>query len=147
MRTITSLASMTVPTPTVRAYNSKNFPFFLSHVYRICFVNFYLLGHFAHVSPEKSCIRKNRVLIEGFDSSSRNQRRTGLIECNVSVRTDAANEELDSSGILNQLFIALALRLQIRRIAIQNMSVVWINVDMLQNMELENHFTVVICVP
>ena len=49
-----------------------------------------------------------QYLVEGLDSGPGNERRSGLVEGDVAVRPDAADEELHPAGLGDLPFVVLA---------------------------------------
>jgi len=79
-------------------------------------------------------VSQYRVVGEGFYTCSRLEAGTGLVECNVPVGSDASEEELDASGLLYLFFVLLAFGLQIGRIAVEDVDVAWIHIDVGEEM-------------
>ena len=72
-----------------------------------------LLGNLVNVAIEKPGVGDDGVLSQRLYSCTRHQRRSWLIEGDVTVRTDAADEQLDAAGLCDQLFVLVALFLQV----------------------------------
>lgn len=64
-----------------------------------------------------------------LDARARRERRARLVERDVAVGADAAEEELDAAVGLDLALVLLALLLQILRIAIQQMHVLASNAE------------------
>ena len=73
-----------------------------------------------------------KYLIESLDASSGYERRSGLVEGDVTVGADSTNEEFDPAGLGNLPFVVDALKLEVRRVSVEDVDVVRINVDMLK---------------
>ena len=71
-------------------------------------------------------------LVESFDPGPRHQARSGLVEGDVAVGPDAADEELDAAGLGDLPFVLLTLGLKARRVAIEDVHVGRVDVDMLR---------------
>ena len=59
------------------------------------------------------------------------ERRSGLVEGDVSVRTDSPDEEIDSSRGLDLGLVRRALRGQVLGLAVQDVDVIGLDVDFL----------------
>ena len=71
-------------------------------------------------------------LIERLDPGPRDERRSGFVESDVAVGSDASNEEFDSAGLGNLLFVIETLDLQVRRVSVEDVHVVGVNVNVLK---------------
>lgn len=60
---------------------------------------------------------------------SRNSFHTGFVEGNVTVRTDASQEQVDATDGFDFSFVRLAFLHKIWRVPIKDMCVVWFDVD------------------
>ena len=78
---------------------------------------------------EKARVRDDRVLRERLDSRARAERRKRLVEGQMSVRSDAAHEQIDASCLLDPRLVVRALFLQIGRVAVENVHVFGLDVD------------------
>lgn len=90
-----------------------------------------LLGNLGHVSAKEPGISDDGVLVEGLDPGPGEQRGPGLIEGNVAIGSNASDKELDATGFLNQFLITFTLCIEVSSVAIQDVSVIWVNVDVL----------------
>lgn len=88
-----------------------------------------LLWHLAVVVAEEASIRIDRVHRQRLQSGARGKARAGLVEGNVPVGTDAADEQLDATGLLDLRLVRGALRLQVWCIAIEDVRILRIDVD------------------
>ena len=52
------------------------------------------------------------------------------IESNVSIRANATQEQLDTAGVFDLLLICYALRFQVCGVAVQDVDVRWVDIDM-----------------
>lgn len=90
---------------------------------------------------EKPRIRLQRVLGQRLNTRTRNQRRAGLIERNMTIRTDPADEQFDAAGRQDFTLEGVAFGFKVRRVAVENVDVCGINVDVLE--EVVEHEEVV----
>jgi len=89
-------------------------------------------GHFADVIVEEPGIGVDGLLVEGLDSGARRQAGARLIEGNVSIWPNTSNKQPDAACVFDHLLVLLALSLQIFSVAVQNVSVLWVDVDVLE---------------
>lgn len=87
------------------------------------------LGNLADVVVKESRVSYDSVVGESFDPRARSKTRAGLVEGNVSVWSDTPKEELDAASTPDLLLVSHALGLQIGRVAIQDVDVGGIDVD------------------
>ena len=88
------------------------------------------LRHLVHVVVEETAVGNDSVRRKRLLASTRCKRRSRLVERNMTVRTNAAQEQVDTAKLANHLLVMSTLCRQIRRIAIENMYVLTANVDM-----------------
>jgi hypothetical protein len=93
------------------------------------------------IAPKEPRVRKNGVVGKRLDPSPRPEAGARLIESEVSIGTNAAEEEFDTPDFLDLLLEVMALGFQIRRIAIQDMNIG--RVDVYVREEMVEHEAVV----
>jgi len=87
------------------------------------------LGHLGDIAVKETSIGNDGFVGQGLDTSARGQGRTGLVEGNMTIGTNTAQEELDTTNTGNLSLELLTLFIQIRSITIQNVSVLGLDVD------------------
>jgi len=85
--------------------------------------------HFAHVTVEEARVGEHGVVRERLYASARAQARARFVECDVAVGTNSAKEELDATVGFDLCFIGSAFDIQIRGIAVQDIDIARVNVD------------------
>ena len=91
-----------------------------------------LSGHQAHVVVEEARVGVYGLLGERLEARARDKTRAGLVEGNVAVGSDAADEELDATGGLDRRLELLALARQVASVAVQYVHIARIDVDVLE---------------
>lgn len=86
-------------------------------------------GHLGDVVAEEARVGEDGVVGERLDARPRRQAGPGLIEGDVAVLADAAEEQVDAAGRLDLLLVLHALGLEVRRVAVQDVHVVRPDVD------------------
>mmetsp|Transcript_28081 Transcript_28081/g.39622 ORF Transcript_28081/g.39622 Transcript_28081/m.39622 type:complete len:228 (+) Transcript_28081:1014-1697(+) len=90
------------------------------------------LGHFVNVTSKESSIRFDGVVCKGLNSSFAGQAGARLVESNVTISANTTKEEFNSTNSCNFLFIVFALLFKILGIAIQNVDVLLLDVDVIE---------------
>ena len=91
-----------------------------------------LLGHLGDIVVEETAVGNDGVGGEGLDTGLAGEGRAGLVEGDVAVGADAAHEEVDASGCLNHTLVAGTLGQEVGGIAVENMNILGVNVDMVE---------------
>ena len=87
------------------------------------------LGDFVYVIVEKAAVGDDGVRGEGLLAGAALEAGAGLVEGDVAVGADAAHEEVDAAGRGDGLFIVGALSFQVRGVAVQDMDVLFLDID------------------
>ena len=82
----------------------------------------------AQVVVEEARVREDGVIGKRLDTSARRQAGARLVECDVPVLTDTAEEEVDATHSLDLGLVLDALGFQIWRVAVQNVHIVGVDV-------------------
>jgi hypothetical protein len=69
------------------------------------------------------------IVCKGLYTCPRFEAGTWFIECDMAVRPNTAQEQLDATGSQHLLLVLMAFGLEIRRIAVEYVDVVWLHVD------------------
>jgi len=88
------------------------------------------LGHLVHVVVEEAAVGDDGICGEALHTGAALQGAEGLVEGDVSVGTDAAHEEVDATGCLDGSFVLSALSSKVLGVAVQDMYVLLLDVDM-----------------
>ena len=88
-----------------------------------------LLGNEVDIVVEETRIGDDCVGGKRFDMGKATQRGTGLVECQVSIRTYTSHKEVDAAGSCNGLFVVGALSIQVLGVAIENMNILGLDID------------------
>lgn len=86
-------------------------------------------GDFERVVVEEPRIVQDGIVGQSLDTRARSERRTRLVEGNVTVRTDTSHEKIDTTHFLDLGLVLVALGHEIRRVAVENVNVLRLNVD------------------
>lgn len=81
------------------------------------------------VIAEKSRVGENGVVCQGLDPGSTGQARPGLVESDVAVLANAGKEEVDTADGLDGIFVGDALGLEVLGIAVQDVHVGGVDID------------------
>lgn len=87
------------------------------------------LGHLLEVVVEESTVGEDGVVGQGLDTGARRQRGAGLIEGDMSIGANAAQEEVNATVGLDGGFVGYTLGLEIWRIAIEDVDVARVDID------------------
>ena len=87
------------------------------------------LGDLVHVVVEEAAVGDDGVGGEGLLAGAAGKAGAGLVEGDVAVGADAAHEEVDAAGGGDGLFIVLALGLDVGGVAVEDMDVLLLDVD------------------
>jgi len=85
--------------------------------------------HIPHLSPEKPRVRPHSLVRQCLDSRPRNQTGTRLVESDVAVGSDAAEEEVDSPYGFDAGFVGGAFGFEIGSVTVQDVDVLARDVD------------------
>ena len=88
------------------------------------------LGDLVHVIVEEAAVGDDGVGGEGFLAGAAGEAGAGLVEGDMAVRTDAAHEQVDAAGSEDGLLVVLALGLQVLGIAVEDMDIFLLDVNM-----------------
>jgi hypothetical protein len=86
------------------------------------------------VVPEESRVRKYCIVCKGLYTCARLEAGARFIECNVAIGSNTAQEKLNTTGLQDLLLVIMTFELQIRRITVEDIDVVWFYVDMGEEM-------------
>ena len=89
-----------------------------------------LLGDQVEVAFEEAAVGVDGVGGEGFDSCLAGERGAGFVEGEVAVGAYAAHEEVDAAGGFDGFLVVVTFFYQIGRIAVEDMDVLRLDVDM-----------------
>ena len=81
------------------------------------------LGHFIDITFEETAVCNDGISSQRLLTCTAGQRRTRLIESDMTVGTDTAKEQVDATELLNLLLVGLALSCKILSIAVQNVDI------------------------
>lgn len=87
------------------------------------------LRHLLHVPAEEARIGENSIVCESLDSGATREGGAGLVEGDVAVWPDAAEEEINSTDFTDGLFVREALRFEVWGGAAEHVDILWGNVD------------------
>ena len=82
-------------------------------------------------------------LVEGLDPGPGHQARSGLVEGDVAVGPDAADEEPDAAGFGDLPLVLLALGLKVGRVAVEDVHVGGVDVDVLRKKSIFQQLSLV----
>jgi len=91
-----------------------------------------LLRHLSFVVVEETAVGLDGIGGEGLNTRSGGEAAAWLVEGNMSVRTYATHEEVYTTGILDHLLVVCTLCHKVLGIAIEDMDVLWLDVDMVE---------------
>ena len=83
-----------------------------------------------YIIVKETAVSNDGIGGKGLLAGTALQAGAWLVEGNMSIRTNATHEQVNTACILNSFLIVLALCLQILGIAIENMDIFFLNVDM-----------------
>ena len=86
------------------------------------------------VIVEKARVGQDRIVRQGLDTCAAAQRRTGFIECDMSVGANSPEEQLDATITGNAGLERGAFCCKVWRISIQDVDVLWRYVDVGEEM-------------
>ena len=78
------------------------------------------MRHFADIALEEPRVRQNGVVCEGLDPRAARERGAGLVERDVPVLTDAAEEELDAAVFFDLGFVGFAFADEVFGVAVED---------------------------
>ena len=90
------------------------------------------LRHILEIIPKKSSIRKYRIKREGLDSSSTGEGGPRLVERDIPVEPDVAEERVDAAGGFDGGFVCDAFGFEIRRVAVEDVDIAGMHVDVVE---------------
>ena len=93
------------------------------------------------IATEEAAVGNTGIGGEGLHTGSRAQRRAWLVECDMTIRADTADEQVDTTCLLDHLLVVLALSLKVGCITIKDMYVLLWTVDMIE--QVASHESVV----
>ena len=82
-----------------------------------------LLGHLVHVVVEEARVHDQRVVGQCLDAGARVERRERLVEGQMAVFADTAQEEVDAPCAANLLLVFVALLLQVGGVAVEDVDI------------------------
>jgi len=90
------------------------------------------VGDLGDIVIEETSVGNDGVVGQGLDTGTGVQGRTGLVEGNVTIGTDTAQEELDAANRGDLLLIALALEIQISCVSVKDVDVLGEDINVLE---------------
>ena len=90
------------------------------------------LGHLVHVVIEEARVGDDGIGGERLLARAAGQRRERLVEGDVAVGADAADEQVDAACLGNHFLVVLALSIQVLCITVQNMDILLRTVDVVE---------------
>lgn len=87
------------------------------------------LGHFVNIAVEETRVGKDGVVGKCLDTSAAGKTGARLVEGNVAILTNASKEEVYSASGLDGVFVANALGLEVGGVAIEDVDVGGVDVD------------------
>jgi hypothetical protein len=84
----------------------------------------------AHIAAEEAGIGEHGIVGKRLHASPRGQAGSGLIEGNVAIWTNTTEEKLNASVGLDLCLVLAALNIEIRGIAIQNVDIAGVDINM-----------------
>ena len=91
-----------------------------------------LLWNEAKVVVEETAVGVDSVCGQRLDTSARREGRTWLVESEVTVRTDTAHEEVDTTCLCNHFLVVVALCHEVRSVTIEDVYVLRLDVDVVE---------------
>ena len=88
-----------------------------------------LLGHLRLVVVEEAAVSLDGIGGKGFDAGTAGEAGARLVEGDVAVGAYAAHEKVDAAGLGNHLLVVGALRQQVGRIAVEDVHILGLDVD------------------
>lgn len=85
--------------------------------------------HLVNVAVEEARVGQDGVVGERLDARAAGERRAGLVEGDVAVLADAGQEEVDAAARLDGVFVGDALGLEVGRVAVEDVHVGGVDVD------------------
>lgn len=89
-----------------------------------------LFGHLGQVVIKEARIRNDCVMSKRLDSRPWHEGRPWFVERHVTIRPNSSHKQLYAASFRDLLLILVALIGQIVRISVQNVDILWLNVDM-----------------
>lgn len=86
-------------------------------------------GNLGEITIKESRVGLDGLVVQALDSGLGGERRPRLVECEVAVGADTAEEQLDAAVALDLLLVALALGDEVRRVGIGDVYVLGGDVD------------------
>ena len=90
------------------------------------------LGYFIDVALEETTVGNDGIRRQRLLTGTTAQATTRLVESDVTIGTDTAEEQVDATKLLNLTLIGLALGSQVRGIAIEDMDILLGTVDVVE---------------
>jgi hypothetical protein len=86
-------------------------------------------GYLIQVVSKEPRVGNDCVVGKGLDTGARLETGAWFVEGNVSIGSNATEEQLDATDTLDLIFIVLALGLEVRGVAVEDVDVFWLGVD------------------
>lgn len=90
------------------------------------------VGDLGDIVVKEAGVGDDGVVGKGLDTSAGVEGRAGLVEGNVTIGTDTAQEELNATDSGDLLLVALALEIQVCCVAVEDVDVLGEDVDVLE---------------
>lgn len=88
--------------------------------------------NFGDIVVKEAGIGDNGIVSQGLDAGAGVEGGSRFVEGNVTIRTDASQEELNTSDGGDLLLITLAFEIQVRGISIEDVDILGENIDVLE---------------
>ena len=98
------------------------------------------LGYLVHVVVEEARVGYDSVLSESLLSGERSERRTRLVESDVSVGTDTTHKEVDATVGSDLSLIVGTLLFEVFGIAVEDIHIFLLDVDVSEEVERFDYF-------
>lgn len=87
-------------------------------------------GHLCHVVAKEARVGQDGVVGERLDAGAAGKTGAGLVEGDVAILADASKEQVNAAGELNGVLVCNALGLEVDGVAVEDMDVGGVDVDM-----------------
>ena len=93
-------------------------------------------GHLIYIAIKEARIDNDGILGEGFHAGTRRHRREGLVESDVTILANTTQEEVNTTSSLNAFFVILTLLCQVGGVAVEDIYICRVDVDVLEEVLL-----------
>lgn len=91
-------------------------------------------GDFGKIIAKEARVGEDGVVRQRLDPSARLEAGSRLIEGKVAIRSNATQEQLDTTDLLDLLLVCVAFRFEVRSIAIEDVDIGGLNIYMVEEM-------------